>query len=485
MTATFLAVLLSLLTGAANAAGPDPEAFEPMTEFQTWYANFGDGAVLRIDAAGPYITLDGNHFRFHFDGVDVWYQDRWDPFDPDWPLRADPPVKLPPVIGSMVQDFWKELRSGFAGTSFTPETPPYEGTYMGSNSLSPGWRWYRMRLPFSWDDKWLVYLLISESTARPDRALSMMVLNGDGQPALLLPAAIGQPRVTWKSVDLAADFTSTSDYVALNVPLGPDAYHPDQYSIESGDVLAAVRPLVTRRSIFTPNLNYHDALRVAWLPYDEAASDGWVAAESFAAPGFDATTNCAHPGELKAEGTLLWRFPEGDANGERVAEALAACGEVRFQMRPQMFVESIPGARACLKGTWEVLDLTPVVPSPEPAVLWSTSIDVCRQGPAREEIPFLLDAALLGPVTGPDLAIRFTGGASVTCHASENASGRVKTGSKGVSVTRPTQVDPTAYAKAVLSTENRAGPLLWWDCWPGWDLGEPSPWRTGSDTLQP
>jgi hypothetical protein len=137
--------------------------------------NFGptQPIALRYDLDAGKLSLDGHGFRYVYaDGIATVHNHILQ--------HEREPVRLPlaePILAGLLE----ELDHGLANSNWIREDPPYVRSGLGPSTT---FDWYRVDLPFAWDNPYRIYLQVS--TLTPGGINALAVLRADVDHMLLV-----------------------------------------------------------------------------------------------------------------------------------------------------------------------------------------------------------------------------------------------------------------------------------------------------------
>jgi hypothetical protein len=132
--------------------------------------------ALRYDLAAGKLSLEGTGFRYVYaDGIATVH---------NYILQHErEPVRLP-LAEPILADLLEELDHGLANSNWIREDPPYVRSGLGPSTT---FDWYRVDLPFAWDNPYRIYLKLS--TFAPGGLGLFTVLRADGDSPLVVQHA--------------------------------------------------------------------------------------------------------------------------------------------------------------------------------------------------------------------------------------------------------------------------------------------------------
>jgi len=430
------------LCGDRPSTGPEIDSFwHAVSSYRTLYESVGLG-VLRVDASVPAFTLDltghpvtglvGIPYRLRKRGVTGRLS--WNGHELYWAPTGQAPVLLPDVYEERVAEVWAHLRLG-TGEGFTLTPASEEELPVGVVRGRPARVPYIVDTPFDWHDDWRILVWVENGNA-----MAFGVTDLAGEPLRVGGYVLGQ-----------VPFSPAAWRIIRDVPLDPDLLepwapeHPDQHRIQ--DPLFQVRAIhgEIRLRHWTDGM-FHDNVRRVW--FESETQSGATANQAYLSSCDDGPARNHQPIHT------VWRVPtDGDASA-RLFAAQAECAEVRFHAGIRGWVESFgPHVEACVEGTWQ-LQSTATEP---PTVLWMQDIDLCHRD-TSEGVPLFHDATMPRSADLSKLELVFAGSASVECLGEGQRGGRA--------ILRQTTF-------RIQSDQRVHAPVMWWDCYPGWDPASP------------
>ena len=181
---------------------------------------------LRYDLDAGKMSLDGFGWRYMYaDGIATWHNHNIG--------HARNPVRLP-LVEHRVADLLGELDQGLANSTWIREDPPHVSNGLGEQI---GFDWYRIDLPFRWDDPYRIYIEVS--TLTPGGASAITILHADVDRPLVVqhPGKIGmraggvhgifyEAKSGFSRIQYNPDF-SASKYGFPADPFASRKYHDD------------------------------------------------------------------------------------------------------------------------------------------------------------------------------------------------------------------------------------------------------------------
>lgn len=377
------------------------EALSVWTSFDTLW----NGSLLRIDAEGPVITSIFGSNRLHYDGTTLWYQNlQGDRNDPTASSATHPPRALDLAHPTAVAELWDELRAGFANSTFTRAAPEFDPDFRHSRNTYAVW--YRVDLPFTWDDGVEIYAWVNHGPTRSNLG-HVRVYDRKTRKLLTLPPACD----TCPPVDLPVPSVDPrGEYWAVDVPLGPDAYSPT-FAVSS-EVPYGFEP---ERAVLqdlggNPGPFFVERYRVRLVPDFSRSWSETTRRETADTARVLRLEKCEGVGTHRTSAHLVWSMGSEPATHARYRDALKHCASPTLEVRPTLDLRAEVEGRACLEGTWVVVDAR----SPE-KVLQTLEIDSCVEGPGSRRV----DGDLVEPLTltkhADGVEVQFTGTATVVC----------------------------------------------------------------------
>ena len=377
--------------------------------FHTWYLD--GGIVYQVDAEAEVITLDAKEGRLHWDGADLWYTP-----------KEGAPTRLPAAWSQRVRDVWEEWRAGFPRTTFV-ETDPSDLGRDFTLLRGESHRWYRVDLPFTWDDPYLVLLTTAGA-------------NG-GSLAVWDPAAGHFLRVGAHELRIVPVLDVAR--AERDVPLSPETYAPDWPTFvpqsrmgPPGGCLGEIRPQAPPAYPAWHDLQQY----VAFEPV--RGKDGW-------SPNVHLT--CPKKGVSESmHADLVWRFPDDPERAALARLAAQDCPDARFFFRVRGLHSPEARQKSCFSGDWSLVDTKA---QPEPMTLLTRHVERCRTGPLHEWLPLEVSLPLPVGLDPTGLEVHLTTDASMTC--------------LGV------QPEEGVSALVVQREEGDFPVFRWPGCYPGWE----------------